>query len=186
MTSDAGPPLPVFGRRLRRLRRAMGVKQLALADMMEVDQASISRWEAGHQTPSAATQRKALDALATSRTDDAALRRLVEHSNDCVHLVDDATHVCLAYSLKRARDWQNSQRSLLGVSLWPFATDEIRKAEAELAETDWWSSQMPAPRCFMTSEKIFDEIVITAGVIRWERLYLSDGTPVRLVTGMPA
>lgn len=125
----------------------------------------------------------ALDALAASRTDDATLRRLVEHSTDCVHLVDEATHVCLAYSLKRAKDWRNSQRALLGVSLWQFATDEIRKAEAELAESDWWSSQMPAPRCFITSEKIFDEIVISAGTIRWERLYLSDGTPVRLVTG---
>lgn len=184
MTESAAPPLPVFGRRLRRLRRAMGVKQLSLAHLMGVDQASISRWEAGWQTPSQETQQKALDALAASRTDDAALRRLVENSTDCVHLVDEATHICLAYSRRRAEDWRNSQRALLGVSLWQFATDEIREAEAKLAETDWWSSQMPSPRCFITSGKVFDEIVISAGTIRWERLYLSDGTPVRLVTGV--
>lgn len=162
----------------------MGVKQLALAHTMGVDQASISRWEASHQTPSAETQQKALAALATSSTDDVALRRLVENSADCVHLVDEATHVCLAYSRRRAKDWRNSQRALLGVSLWQFATEEIQQAEAELVETDWWSSQSPTPKCFVTSEKVFDEIVISAGGILWERLYLSDGTPVRLVTGV--
>lgn len=163
----------------------MSVKQAALADLLGVDQASVSRWETGSQTPSADIQQNALNALASSRTDDAALRRLVERSSDCVHLVDEATHVCLAYSNKRAKDWRNSQQALLGVSLWQFATEEIQQAEAELAETDWWSSQMPSPRCFITSEKIFDEIVISAGRIRWERLYLADGTPVRLVTGVP-
>lgn len=162
----------------------MGVKQLALAHTLGVDQASISRWEAGHQTPSAKIQQIALAVLGKSRTDDAALRRLVEEASNCVHLVDEATHVCLAYSRRRAKDWQNSQRALLGVSLWQFATDEIRQAEAELAETDWWSSQTPTPKCFVTSKKVFDQIVIPAGRVLWERLYLSDGTPVRLVTGV--
>lgn len=184
MVDASALPLPSFGRRLRRLRRAMGVKQLALADSLDVDQASISRWEGGHQIPSAETQQKALTALTTSRTDDAALRRLVETSASCVHLVDEATHVCLAYSHRRAKDWRNSQQALLGVSLWQFATEEIQRAEAELAETDWWSSQMPTPRRFVTSGKIFDEIAISAGGILWERLYLSDGTPVRLVSGI--
>jgi hypothetical protein len=42
---------------------------------------------------------------------------------------------------------------------------------------------MPAPRIFQTSERR-DAIRISAGGIMWERLYLSDGTPVRLVTGV--
>ena len=182
MVENTIPPLPLFGHRLKRLRRAMGLKQLALAHRLGVDQASISRWEAGRQTPSPGVQQMALGVLATYRTDDAALKRLVENSIDSVHLVDETTHICLAYSRKRARDWRNSQHALLGMSLWRFATDEIRRAEAELAESDWWSSQMPKPKCFVTSEKIHDELAISAGSILWERLYLSDGTPVRLVT----
>jgi transcriptional regulator with XRE-family HTH domain len=162
----------------------MGVKQLALAHALSVDQTSISRWEAGQQTPSAEIQQRALDLLAGSRTDDIALRRLVENSADRVHLVDDATHVCLAYSRRRAAEWGNAQQDLLGVSLWRFATEEIRRAEAELATSDWWMSQTPEPKCFVTSGKVYDEMVIHAGGILWERLYLSDGTPVRLVTGI--
>lgn len=125
----------------------------------------------------------ALNALTSTGTDDTALRRLVENANNYVHLVEEATHICLAYSRNRAGDWRASQQALLGVSLWQFATDEIRQAEAELAESNWWSVRVPTPKSFRTSRRVHDEITISAGGILWERLYLSDGTPVRLVTG---
>ena len=178
------PPFPFFSQRLRHLRRTMGIKQQALAHDLSVDQTTISRWESGLQTPEPEVQQKALAALSGSQKDDAALRRLVENATNHVHLVEDATHICLAYSHKRAENWRTTQRALLGVSLWQFATDEIRQAEAELAESNWWTAKMPKPKTFQTSEKIHDEIVISAGGIMWERLYLNDGTPVRLVTGV--
>ncbi|MGP1398027.1 MAG: helix-turn-helix transcriptional regulator [Inquilinaceae bacterium] len=184
MSGVAGFPFPSFGKRLRRLRRAMGVKQLAVAHDLGVDQATVSRWEAARHTPDPELQQKAFESLSRYRTNDAALRRLVENSRDCVHLIDDATHVCLAYSQTRARDWQASQRDLLGVALWPFATAEIRQAEMDLADSDWWSVHTPAPRSFRTSEAVHDMIRISAGVIMWERLYLADGTPARLVSGV--
>ncbi|MEZ5826224.1 MAG: helix-turn-helix transcriptional regulator [Geminicoccaceae bacterium] len=171
--------------RLRRLRRASGMKQLALADMLGVDQATVSRWERGQQLPAADMQHRAWHMLGAARSDDAALRRLVENSTDCVHLVEEATHVCLAYSQSRAADWRTSRRELLGVSLWQFATDEIRAAEAELADGEWWSVQMPTPKVFWTSERQ-QLIRISAGGIMWERLYLADGTPARLVSGVTA
>ncbi|MCF6328639.1 MAG: helix-turn-helix domain-containing protein, partial [Henriciella sp.] len=125
MTYIQNHPFPAFGQRLRRLRRALGMKQLALSHILGVDQATISRWENASQTPDANLQQRALDALSTSRTDDAALRRLVENSADCVHLVEEATHICLAYSPSRARDWCSSRRDLLGVSLWQFANGDM-------------------------------------------------------------
>lgn len=178
------PPFPSFAKRLLRLRRAMGVKQLSLAHEMGVDQTTVSRWEAGRQTPSIGMQQKALAILSSVGSDDTGLRRLVENAGNYVHLVDDATHVCLAYSPLRARSWKTSQKALIGVSLWQFATDEIRQAEADLEKGDWWAAQMPTPQSFQTSRRVHEEITISAGGILWERLYLSDGTPVRLVTGI--
>ncbi|MEX0368041.1 MAG: hypothetical protein AB3N22_18400 [Ruegeria sp.] len=105
------------------------------------------------------------------------------NSAECIHLVEEASHICLAYSASRARDWKTSQNALLGVSLWQFATDEIRQAEAELQDEGWWDQQMPRPKAFLTSEAVHDRIRISAGEIIWERLYLADGTPVRLVSG---
>ena len=184
MTRLQTPPLPYFGQRLRRLRRTRGLKQLALAQILGVDQTTISRWEVGAQTPDAALQAAALETLGATRTDDGALRRLVETSAACVHLVEEASHICLAYSNARAQDWQVSQHALLGVSLWQFATDEIRTAENALERTDWWAVEVPSPVSFVTSEAVHDQIHIRAGGIRWERLYLADGTPARLVSGV--
>ncbi|MEM1004090.1 MAG: helix-turn-helix transcriptional regulator [Pseudomonadota bacterium] len=177
---------PGFGRRLKRLRRSVGIKQSSLADTMQVDQATVSRWESGAQVPSLAMQQAVLSALGPARADDSALRRLVMTSTDCVHLVDEGSHTCLAYSASRARDWKTSQSALLGVSLWQFATDEIRQAETELLDEGWWDQQMPSPKVFLTSEAVHNRIRINAGEILWQRLYLADGTPVRLVSGTRA
>ncbi len=177
---------PGFGKRLKRLRRSVGYKQAYLAELLEVDQATISRWERGGQTPLPDTQQAVFAALGPRRSDDNALRRLVLNSSDCLHLVEEASHKCLAYSASRARDWKTSQNALLGVSLWQFATEEIQEAEAELEAEGWWDMHTPAPKAFQTSEAIHDRIRISAGEILWERLYLSDGTPVRLVSGTKA
>ncbi|MEM9223217.1 MAG: helix-turn-helix transcriptional regulator [Pseudomonadota bacterium] len=180
---DQERAFPAFGQRLRRQRRACGMKQAALADLLRVNQATVSRWECGTYAPGGDIQRQVFDALGQIRTDDATLRRLVERSIDCVHLVEEASHICLAYSPNRARDWGTSRRAMLGVSLWQFATDEIRQAESELADAGWWDDAAPAPKLFVTSGAVHDPITISAGDILWERLYLSDGTPVRLVSG---
>ena len=128
---------PGFGKRLKRLRRSVGYKQAYLAELLEVDQATISRWERGGQTPPPDTQQAVFAVLGPKRSDDSALRRLVMNSSDCLHLVEEASHKCLAYSASRARDWKTSQNALLGVSLWQFATEEIR-AFIEDREGSFW------------------------------------------------
>lgn len=178
-----GRGYPAFGKRLKRLRRSVGLKQSALADLLEVDQTTISRWENGAQTPSSDVQQSVFSVLGPAPSDDSALMRLVMGSTDCLHLVEEASHICLAYSASRARDWKTSQRALLGVSLWQFATDEIQQAEHELKDDGWWDMHTPNPKSFLTSEAVHDRIKISAGEIIWERLYLADGTPVRLVSG---
>ncbi|MHA3916547.1 helix-turn-helix domain-containing protein [Halovulum sp. GXIMD14793] len=177
-------PLPAFHKRLRRLRRVAGLKQEALADLLSVNQTSISRWESGAQLPDPAVQQKALALLTSAGAHDAALKRLVETSPACLHLVEEANHICLTYSKSRAQDWDATDRSLIGTSLWPFATDEIRTAEAELEDHGWWEDMSPAPKAFITSGAVHPEIRISAGGILWERVYLSDGTPARLVSGL--
>lgn len=176
-------PLPVFGARLKRVRTAVRLKQHGLADLLGVDQTTISRWESGRQTPETDVQARVFQTLLPYRSEDSALRRLVETSPECVHLVDEATHVCLAYSASRARDWKVGQRDMLGISLWQFATEEIQKAEQELEASDWWSAVSPHPKLFVTSQADDVGIRISAGQILWERVYLADGTPARLVTG---
>lgn len=167
------------------MRRAAGVKQSALSNDLNIDQSTLSRWEAGIQSPEEHIQQKAFKLLASSQADDFALRRLVETSNSSLHLIEDTTHICLAFSNSRAKEWGDSDHDLLiGQSLWRFATEEIQVAEKNLASGDWWAARSPTPQIFSTSEIIHDELVINKGQIVWERMYLSDGTPVRLCSSL--
>lgn len=174
---------PSFGVRLKRVRTAVGLKQSGLAEMLGIDQTTVSRWEAGTHCPEPELQLDVFAKLVPFRTEDTALKRLVETSQGCIHLVDEANHLCLAYSASRARDWRVGRREMVGVSLWQFATEEIQNAENELERSDWWDVLTPAPKLFVTSQADEKGIRISAGEILWERVYLSDGTPARLVTG---
>ena len=179
-------PLPSFAKRLKRQRIAIGLKQDALALALGVSQTTVSRWESGANVPEESVQQRTLQCVASTKTDDTALKRLVENAALCVHLVDEANHTCLAYSRHRAEDWGATERQLLGVSLWQFATEEIRLAESELADHGWWDNVIPEPKTVVTSQAIFPELRISAGGMLWERIYLSDGTPARLVTQIGA
>lgn len=167
------------------MRRAAEVKQSALSNELNIDQSTLSRWEAGIQAPEEHIQQKAFSLLASNMTDDFALRRLIETSNSSLHLIEDTSHICLAFSHRRATEWGNQDANLLiGKSLWRFATEEIQAAENDLSASDWWSARSPTPRIFKTSQKAHDELVISAGQIVWERMYLTDGTPVRLCSSL--
>lgn len=174
--------LPAFGTRLKRLRRARSVKQFALADILSVEQSTVSRWEAGTHIPDEGLQHKALQALLQTSSDDSALRRLVETSQTATHLIDDASHICLAFSPSRGKEWRYDPAVLQGRQLWGYASDEIRAAETAMADNGWWDQHLPSPVVLTTSAKSHPEMAIKAGELIYERLYLADGTPVRLCT----
>ena len=75
------------GHTLRRLRVLRGMKQSHLAELLGVDQATISRWERGVVPLGQAHWTAALDVFAVSPdpSQDAALKRLVTSSTSKVH-----------------------------------------------------------------------------------------------------
>ena len=175
-----------FGPALRRWRRLRGIKQSHAAELLGVTQATLSRWERGHHRASneAAAKLSHLLAAPLDSAGDAGLRRLVENSRLPVHLICDLSHRLLAASPARFAEWHGSTAELRGVSLWPFATDEIRSSEERLAELGWYD-EGAASLTFLTSANHSSFVTIDAGILLWERLQLSDGTLARLVTSVP-
>ena len=172
-----------FGRALRRWRRLRSIKQSHAAELFGVTQATLSRWERGHQRISEEAERK-LSRLLGAPLDsaaDAGLRRLVESSVLPVHLICDLSHRLLAASPPRVAEWSADVAELRGVSLWGFATDEIRAAESRLGELGWYDDSAAHLR-FWTGRNDSPMVPIDAGILVWERLQLSDGTLARLVT----
>ena len=172
-----------FGRALKRWRRLRGVKQSHAAELFGVTQATLSRWERGHHRASQKIADKLSKLLAAplDSAGDAGLRRLVESSRLPTHLICDLTHRLLAASPARVADWRGSANELRGVSLWCFATDEIRAVEDCLADLGWYDEAAPS-LTFWTESNRSEVVPIGAGVLVWERLQLSDGTLARLVT----
>lgn len=170
-----------LGRSLRLWRALRRVKQAHAAELLQVSQAMVSRWEAGTLVPDAEEQAR-LRRLMAARLDSAAdhaLARLVTQSPGSTHLVCDLTHRLLAASRGRSRDWDFRTPELLGVSLWRFATPEIQAAEAALTEDGWFEPDPPMVE-IATSANGSPIVPIREGRMRWTRLQLSDGAFVRL------
>lgn len=179
--------LPHMGVRLRRLRRLRGLKQSVVAEITGVTQATVSRWEHGEIEPSPDVVERLLAFLGgtTCSRLDGALRRLVEASALAVHLVADHDHRLLCASAPREREWGLSAADLVDVPLWRFATRPIEAAEARLDAGGWWDEMMPAP-VELDPGHGNRGLRFRAGLMVWERLYLADGTPVRLCTTLGA
>lgn len=173
-----------FGPVLRRMRAVRRLKQQAVAELAGVTQTTVSRWEGGQIEPDAAQVRRLMRLLGPSQSlaADHGVRRLVETSPLRVHLVCDITHRLLAASPSREAEWCTSARDWEGRSLYRFATEEIRAAEALLDGCGWFSGQVPGAFFWTEAGAPGTAIRIQQGYCLWERLSLNDGSPVRLVT----
>lgn len=166
--------------RLARLMR--GVKQIHLAEILSVTQATLSRWERGTHLPDPDHEvalRRWLDAGGNSSAD-AALKRLVESSAQPVHLIRDGTHQLLAASASREAAWRATANDLQGQSMWRFASSEIEAVEARLGEIGWFDAVTAI--AFQTGGNTDPLVPIVPGRVLWERIRLQDGTDARLVT----
>ena len=183
MIDGAGLPAAAgLGASLRTWRALRRVKQAHAAELLGVNQATISRWESGAERPSArqAARLRELMAAAPASDADRALASLVRESGEAVHMICDLTHRLLAVSRPRTRRWGVSGAQLIGCSLWRYATDDIVAAEEGLADAGWFEPAAPARRVFTRANRS-SEVPIRAGWMTWTRLRLSDGGYARLV-----
>jgi len=172
-----------FARGLRRWRRLRGIKQSHAAELLGVTQPTLSRWERGQTTMPEEAMRKLSRLLAAplDSAADAGLRQLIESSALPVHLVCDLTHRLLAVSPARLAEWRADATELRGVSLWRYASEEIRSAERRLGDLGWYENGA-ARLSFWTGANDDPVVTIRPGTLVWDRLALSDGTLARLAT----
>lgn len=174
--------LPI-GRALLRFRRLNGIKQGHVAELLRVSQGSVSRWENGTHAPDADRrgQIAALIAARAGNDGDATLKRLITTSTLAVHLVCDATHILLAASSTRARDFAGGAAPYVGTSLWRYASPAIVQAEATLIDVGWFERPFQA-FSFTTDDNDSDDVPVRPSVVRWETIPLADGRVGRVTT----
>lgn len=174
--------MPISGSAIRRMRRLRNMKQEHLAELLAVNQATVSRWERGILPITISQARRLKNILASpSCSADAALKRLVEDSQRKVHLICDHTHRLLAASLARQSEWPLPISAFLGKPLLSYASEEIVKAEGKLAGLGWHEGEMNS-LTLETGTNGNPHLPIAAGHVLWERIFLADGSAARLVT----
>ncbi|QXI36496.1 helix-turn-helix domain-containing protein [Pseudomonas xantholysinigenes] len=183
MPTTALPQAAELGVALRRWRLLHRVKQAHAAQLFSVAQSTISRWENGLQAMNPDEQARLGQLLGArlSAAADQALARLVEGSQQPVHLVCDLSHRLLACSPARAAEFSLPLSALMGRSLWRFSSEAIIQREASLQALGWREQLAPPALAFDTGCNRSRVVPISAGTCRWTRLILADGSAARLV-----
>jgi len=116
------------GRIIRTVRESLGLTQQGFADRLEVSQATVSRWEAGHTLPDPEARRR-IHALSGRSTNsgDAALRRMVRHAPSIMGLLDLNMQV-LAVSDRAARANGMTPAEAVGIDYRPLFTEDLAEA----------------------------------------------------------
>ena len=171
-------PQRSIGGGLRRWRILHRVKQTHAAELFGVTQSTISRWEAGVIEPEPEQRHAILEKIQArlSAPADRVLARLVAENPRGMHLICDLSHRLLAASPERMKEF--SRDDLVGQSLWPFATEEIRAVEKEIQESEFTTG---AAVTFETGRNDSTVVSILPSTCQWSWMTLSDGAAVRLV-----
>ena len=122
-----------WAEQIRRFRRDRMIKQMALAEMIGVDQATVSRWESGRVIPPLAWQRRLRDLIARRAAGDALLRHWIETAVNSL-VLSDATHSIVAASSAYEKGHGLEPGTAAGRSTLPTYTSEslaIRLAAGE-------------------------------------------------------
>lgn len=182
MSATVLPCANHLGASLRRWRLLNRVKQAALAADMGVSQATVSRWESGRLAPALREEARLVELLSARPTSaaDAALVELVRNAPGRVHLICDLTHRLVAASPARIAGWRVAAETLVGRSLWRFASAGIARGERALEGLGWYAPVAPSVTV-ETENADFDELSIAAGSLHYTRMPLSDGSFARLV-----
>ncbi len=93
----------------------------------------------------------------------------------------DLTHRLLACSPSRAAQFTSPVSTLLGQSLWRFASPQIVAKELMLDELGWREALAPPALEFASGTNDSCLVPISHSLCRWTRIPLSDGTAARLV-----
>jgi transcriptional regulator with XRE-family HTH domain len=173
---------------LRRYRTVRGIKQIHLAEIINVSQGTISKWENGTTTPNAGQYFQIIELLGAnpSAVQDTWLARLIETSHERIHAVCDITHRLLVASPARYQEWCSDRSEMFHRPLLQDAPDDIVDAEHRLVQRSR-STRLDEPLIVRTRGQAVGpdrRYRVEAGLLLWERLQLADGTWVRLVTSI--
>lgn len=158
---------------IRRLRLSKGWKQTTLADMLSVDQATVSRWERGLQRPDLAARQRLTDLLRRELPSaDRAVLMAVQASPWWALALDRGGRI-LAASEPMAEWWGQPAGQLAGRPAQPMISDDLAWGLDRAAEAGFWHGDVAAMR--VTASMATPSGEPFHALFAWTPAFLSDG-----------
>ncbi|SFB82658.1 Helix-turn-helix domain-containing protein [Marinospirillum celere] len=142
-----------LGERIKRLRRAKNLTQQQLADLLNIDQGAVSRWERGHITPSARYRKELEQVLSAPLMEmDEPLLESVNMDLHFALILDCQLRVLAASETSLAINGCRSREELVGNTYLPLLNDTamnlyqwMKDAGAFDAGINWARFTLPTP-----------------------------------------
>ncbi|HSV27940.1 MAG TPA: helix-turn-helix transcriptional regulator [Candidatus Omnitrophota bacterium] len=168
-----------WGANIRRLRAARGWKQVVLAEMLGVDQATVSRWERGLQRPDVTTQMKLRDMLRANLPEiDRVALAAIQQSPHLALAFDRALRLVAVSEAVAARAGRDAADLVGGELCAPMAPD-LAWATEQAERAGFWAGEVAAMR-LVARAPLAGGAPLHARYV-WSPLFLAGGEVVAAV-----
>jgi transcriptional regulator with XRE-family HTH domain len=166
---------------LRRFRRLRALKQTALADLLGVDQATVSRWESGRQSPDLGMQRRLRSLMQQAGPREEVLLRHWINAAVGYTSLSDENRVVVAASPSFCDYHRVNASEIEGMSLIPAFTEELEQLWAMAIERGFLEGDIASVTLVSRSHLLsgYERNVGTIAV--WTPVPLADGQFLRRV-----
>lgn len=170
-----------WGAQLRRFRRSRALKQSALAEMIGVDQATVSRWETGRQSPDLGMQRRLRGLMRRMEPREEALLKHWINASVGYTVLCDQDRIVRAASPSYCKIHGVSAAAVLGASTVPVFTAELERALWQTVDEGFFEGDVASVTVVSRVNALSGRDRGVAGISVWTPVPLSDGQILRRV-----
>jgi len=170
-----------WGGQLRRFRRLRALKQVALAELVGVDQATISRWESGRQSPDLAMQQRLRDLMRRIEPGEEVLLKHWINASVGYTVLCDADRVIRAASPSYCSIHGLSSTEVLGLSTIPVFTAELEQALWLAVDRGFFEGDVASVTVVGRTNALSGRPRDIPGMSVWTPVPLTDGRVLRRV-----
>lgn len=177
----SGDGLADWGAQLRRFRRLRALKQAALAEMVGVDQATISRWESGRQSPDLAMQQRLRDLMRRIEPREEVLLKHWINTSVGYTVLCDEDRIIRAASPSYCNIHGLSPTEVLGLSTIPSFTAELERALWLAVDRGFFEGEVASVTVVGRNNALSGQPRDVPGMSVWTPVPLADGRVLRRV-----
>jgi transcriptional regulator with XRE-family HTH domain len=177
----SGDGLADWGGQLRRFRRLRSLKQTALAELIGVDQATISRWESGRQNPDLAMQHRLRDLMRRIEPREEILLKHWINASVGYTVLCDEDRIIRAASPSYCSIHGLSSADVLGLSSIPVFTAELERALWLAIDRGFFEGEVASATVVGRANALSGQSLDIPGMSVWTPVPLTDGRVLRRV-----